>query len=99
MKKIFILLTLIAAFSMLPNNASAAKTLSGTTTTVIGGANIKASTGVTLIAVTGGTSNSTFAVRSKHTSGDKIYDATSVNPSVVESNSTVGGTISAPTAP
>lgn len=98
MKKSFLLFTVIAAFLMLPN-FSMAKELSGTTTTVIGGANIKASTGVKLFASTN-TGNTSFAVRTKHKGGDKIYEATSVNPSVVESAGVVGTDITAaPTAP
>lgn len=88
------MLVLAATFSVLANNASATTFTgvpgaTGTTSTTIGGANFKVSTGVTLVATVNGT-NTSFSVASKHKSGDKSYQATSVNPSVVE---ITGGTV------
>ncbi len=82
------MLVLATTFSMLANNASATTFTgvpgaTGTTSTTIGGANFKVSTGVTLVATVNGT-NTGFSVASKHVSGDKTYQATSLNPSVVE---------------
>ena len=97
MKKIFILLTIIAAFSMLANNATAT-TFDGVTknsttaSTTIGGASFKVSTGVTLVATVCGTANTGYSVASKHVSGNKSYGATAVKPSVVETDGPAVGT-------
>ena len=98
MKKIHLQLAIIALFLTAVSSAFAG-TITSTGTT-IGGANFKASTGITLNVATSGTpAISFFGVASKHINGDKSYSATSVNPSVLEAPSAVGtGTPAAPTS-
>lgn len=92
MKKILSVCAALSAFLLITGNAFAApQTFTSANTTVLGGANFKISTGVTLIAETN-TGNTAFRVASKHLSGDKTYKATSVAPSVAESNGPAVGT-------
>lgn len=84
MKKKYLFFTILTASSMLATNAFAAESLTDASTTVIGGANFKVSTSVTLMVESTSTA---YRLSSKHLNGNKTYSATSTEPSVVESDS------------
>ena len=102
MKKIFLNFGIVCISLIVANSAFATQTLSsgtdGTTTTVIGNANIKMSTSVTLMAESTATA---YRLSSKHLNGNQTYSATSALPSVTESDSVVGTPLAAivPTLP
>ncbi len=88
MKKNILTLAVFGFFVMLAGSAFAGtKAIVYGTATSIGGASFNASKGVTIQA---DTSTTTYRVASKNLNGDKIYKATSVNPSVVESAGVIG---------
>lgn len=94
MKKIFLGFAIIGVSLILANGAFAGSMTLGpdATSTTIGGANFRVSTSVTLMADSTATA---WKASSKHKNGNKTFSANDTKPTVYETDSTVGDTLSA----